>query len=53
MTDIPQCSVPLLPDNEVRFLSLSRTAKVKPKYRPHERRAIPLPGDSNFCGRPL
>ncbi len=30
----PQYSVTLLPGNEVRFLSLSRTAKVKPDYRP-------------------
>jgi hypothetical protein len=34
MTHKPQYSVPLLPGNEVRFLSLSRTAKVKPEYRP-------------------
>jgi hypothetical protein len=34
MTDKPQYSVTLLPGNEVRFLSLSRTAKVKPEYRP-------------------
>ena len=32
--DKPQYSVTLLPGNEVRFLSLSRTAKVKPDYRP-------------------
>lgn len=32
--DKPQYSVTLLPGNEVRFLSLSRTAKVKPEYRP-------------------
>jgi len=34
MTEKPQYSVTLLPGNEVRFLSLSRTAKVKPEYRP-------------------
>lgn len=34
MTDKPQYSATLLPGNEVRFLSLSRTAKVKPEYRP-------------------
>jgi hypothetical protein len=34
MHDKPQYSVTLLPGNEVRFLSLSRTAKVKPEYRP-------------------
>ena len=34
MTDKPQYSVTLLPGNEVRFLSLSRKAKVKPEYRP-------------------
>jgi hypothetical protein len=32
--DKPQYAVTLLPGNEVRFLSLSRTAKVKPDYRP-------------------
>jgi hypothetical protein len=34
MTEKPQYSVTILPGNEVRFLSLSRTAKVKPEYRP-------------------
>jgi hypothetical protein len=34
MTEKSQYSVALLPGNEVRFLSLSRTAKVKPEYRP-------------------
>jgi hypothetical protein len=34
MTEKPQYSVTLLPGNEVRFLSLSRTANVKPEYRP-------------------
>jgi|CZKL01.1.fsa_nt_gi hypothetical protein len=34
MHNKPQYSVTLLPGNEVRFLSLSRTAKVKPDYRP-------------------
>jgi hypothetical protein len=34
MTDKPQYAATLLPGNEVRFLSLSRTAKVKPEYRP-------------------
>ena len=34
MTIKPQHAVTLLPGNEVRFLSLSRTAKVKPDYRP-------------------
>ena len=33
MHDKPQYSVTLLPGNEVRFLSLSRKAKVKPEYR--------------------
>jgi hypothetical protein len=34
MIEKPQYLVTLLPGNEVRFLSLSRTAKVKPAYRP-------------------
>jgi hypothetical protein len=34
MHDKPQYCVTLLPGNEVRFLSLSRTANVKPEYRP-------------------
>ena len=34
MSDRPQYSVTLLPGNEVRFLSLSRKAKLKPEYRP-------------------
>jgi hypothetical protein len=34
MHDKPQYAVTLLPGNEVRFLSLSRKAKVKPEYRP-------------------
>lgn len=34
MIDKPQYSVALLPRNEVRFMSLSRRAKVKPEYRP-------------------
>jgi hypothetical protein len=34
MTDKPQYAVTLIPGNEVRFLSLSRKAKLKPEYRP-------------------
>ncbi len=34
MIQKPQYSVTLLPGNEVRFLSLSRKAKLKPEYRP-------------------
>ena len=34
MTPKSQYSVILLPGNEVRFLSVSRIAKVKPVYRP-------------------
>jgi len=37
MTPKPQYSVTLLPGNEVRFLSLSRAAKVKPTYLPRGR----------------
>jgi hypothetical protein len=46
MTQKPQYSVTLLLGNEVRFLSLSRTARVKPEYRPmgaeryHSRAAV-------------
>jgi hypothetical protein len=34
MHEKPQYAVTLLPGNEVRFLSLSRMAKLKPEYRP-------------------